>query len=510
MPGLSRSRHPLLRDALIWAVPALVLGAILRILLIHYSPFAYWGSDSDSFFWFTRRLLLEGAISLPAKRHFLYPLFLTPVTLLPGSTLEWLAAIQHSLGLLTTVAVGYIVRASFVLWRWWIVPVTIFYVSLPAIIWYEHELIADGLFALTLVWAMAAWVRWTKNPNEPGRWWVFLICFALCVLTKSAGRFFWPGIFIGLLFTGGWRLLRPSQWIATAALLVVSWTMGEKSQGVRLLYTSSFPLTQLDTDKHAAFKADIADLVKNARRDLDIYYLRDDDAKEFLRRGWRDAAHYPTWAALREDEKQLWSVVRELALEGIKAEPVQFAWIATQRTLAALDPSSFRLDRFEDNYFARRQEDQFREWRSEGRRGMQSFNFLFGRPLEQPLPDEAEFAVLVNPHRESQAAETLNAFAQQFQQTFALFERTGNRMQDFRPTPFAFWVAAAILVSFSRAPYRSSLGTWALVALGYAFAVHLLGSTNPRFVLPCWPILATLLPLPAEALLRLLARPRSS
>jgi len=38
-------RHPLLLDAILWAIPAILFGAGLRLMLLHYSPYAYWGSD---------------------------------------------------------------------------------------------------------------------------------------------------------------------------------------------------------------------------------------------------------------------------------------------------------------------------------------------------------------------------------------------------------------------------------------------------------------------------------
>jgi len=51
------SRHPAVRDALLWAVPALLFGALLRGCFLWYSPYAYWGSDSRSYYGFTFQLL---------------------------------------------------------------------------------------------------------------------------------------------------------------------------------------------------------------------------------------------------------------------------------------------------------------------------------------------------------------------------------------------------------------------------------------------------------------------
>src|SRR5689334_5332963 len=118
------SRHPLVRDALIWAIPALVFGAVLRLVLLHYSPYAYWGSDSRSYFGFTNGVMTDFYFSLNEKRRYLYPIFLLPVTWLPGSTLKALAWIQAGLGLATVVAFSYFVRRVFAGWKWLVVPLT--------------------------------------------------------------------------------------------------------------------------------------------------------------------------------------------------------------------------------------------------------------------------------------------------------------------------------------------------------------------------------------------------
>ncbi len=41
-------RHPIVRETLLWALPALVFGAVLRVLLTCYLPYALWNPDSRS------------------------------------------------------------------------------------------------------------------------------------------------------------------------------------------------------------------------------------------------------------------------------------------------------------------------------------------------------------------------------------------------------------------------------------------------------------------------------
>ena len=72
-------------------LPALLLGAVLRVLFLHYSPYAYWGADSRSYFSFAHKLVEEGYLSLDEKRRYIYPFLMVPATLLPGATLQWVA-----------------------------------------------------------------------------------------------------------------------------------------------------------------------------------------------------------------------------------------------------------------------------------------------------------------------------------------------------------------------------------------------------------------------------------
>jgi hypothetical protein len=49
-------RHPLVADSFRWVLPALLIGAVLRVLFTSYIPYAVWGPDSRSYYIFTHRL----------------------------------------------------------------------------------------------------------------------------------------------------------------------------------------------------------------------------------------------------------------------------------------------------------------------------------------------------------------------------------------------------------------------------------------------------------------------
>jgi len=81
-------------------------GAGLRLLLLSYLPYAFWGADSRSYYSFAHKLISEFYVSLDEKRRYLYPILMLPVSLLPGAPLRWLAILQHALGVVTLLATG--------------------------------------------------------------------------------------------------------------------------------------------------------------------------------------------------------------------------------------------------------------------------------------------------------------------------------------------------------------------------------------------------------------------
>ncbi len=499
-----RARHPAAVDAVVWAVPAILFGLGLRLLLSSVQPYAYWGSDSESYFTFTYRLLTEGVGSIPEKRRYVYPLLLLPAGLLPGAALSWVLVFQHAWGLVTIIPFVYVVRKVFVRWRWWVVPVSVVYAGMPILLWYEHELLGETFFFTTLVWAFAAWIAWVGRieRGDLGRvaWWVFFAALALCVLTKPAGRFFWPGLIFGLVYLRAWRWLRWPEWVGLAALLVASWTMGQGTQASRLLYTSAWPLTQLDTAKHAELKAEIAPLVRRARGQIDVYYGEDDEAKEFLRAGYR-SKEFPAWRSLRKAGGDAdYSAMRDLALEGIRAEPHLFFYIALQRTVAAMNWSVFKEERFEPDYFPRKFEGRYRDLLEEPAK----LRMLFGLGQGEPLPSWTEMQAILRKGENEGRQRWLSGIVTTFVEAGAFVQPpkredgTRRTLWEMTPTWQGWWLAVGIVVSFLVPRFRGTVAVWLLVGGGYVVAVHLVGSSNPRFFAAVWPMFFVAMVVPLD------------
>lgn len=508
------ARHPVLRDALLWAIPAIVFGALLRWLFLSYSPYAYWGSDSKSYFSFAHKLVTEYYISLDEKRRFVYPILMAPITLLPGATLKWVAWLQHGLGLLTLIPLAYIVRKTLVYWRWWVVPVTVAYAGMPMILWYEHELLGETIFFATLLWAFAGWVAWVKEDRVERAqklfWW-FFVPFALFILTKPSGRFVWPGICVGLVAVFAWRRLSRTQWIALGALVVMTLAVGSKKQGAWLAYVSTFPLTQVDTPLHREYKDEIRHMVEPFRRNIDTYYLHDDRPFEFLEDPTREAdVDQPLWKKLGQDSKKKSKVYTALALEGIKAEPLRFLYLAWQRVVASINLSEFKESRFTSENYPHKLEEHYKIAAKALARGKATpFPMLFGLPKNEPMPPFEEFKKQLSPAPGSWAERTVVEWVRGYEHAADFValpkdgESTDRHIGKARMKPLGWWLLAGIALAFMGA-YRSTLGVWTVIAIGYTFGVFLVGQANPRYLCPAWPVMIVLLAVPADVLFRLI------
>jgi hypothetical protein len=498
-------RHPAVRDACLWAIPAILFGAALRLLLLDYSPYAYFGSDSKSYFFFAFDAFTRLSLGLDEKRRYIYPILLLPVTLLPGSPLKWLAWIQHGLGLLTLVPLAYCVRKTFVAWKWWIVPVTAFFAGLPMIIWYEHEMLGETVFFGAILWSVAGWIAWRSAPNlERARrlWWCFFIPFAIVLLTKPSGRFLLPGLVIALVIVAGWRVFDRRRIIAFVALILAAGTVGQENQGAWLLYTSAFPLTRIDTPKHAEYKAEIRDFVLRMRRHIGAYYELESEPFAFLEKP-REHPEAPLFQKLDEDSGLKAKLYRELALEGIFSRPDLYLYIALQRVIASANPAAFKDSRFSAGYYPEKFEKLYNEFSRNRPRMLQ---VLFGLSRREPLPPYREIASRISPRPDSFSAQWIPKYVAWFNDAAALLdppdelEKTERTIARYRPMPLGCWLVAGAVLALVMPRYRSGLGVWTIVIAGYLAGVFLIGGDNARYFGAAWPVMALWIAVPADAL----------
>lgn len=500
-------RHPLVRDALVWALPAIIFGAVLRWMLLSYSPYAYWGSDSRSYFSFAELFLEKGKISLDDKRRFLYPIYLLPVAALPGATLKWIAWIQHLGGLLTLVPLAYCVRKALVGWKAWVVPVTVLYAGMPILIWYEHEFLAETVFFHGFVWLIAGWMAFAGSSLKPDAtrsqalttfWW-FFAGLGVVILTKPAGRFILPAILFALVTIAAWRVLGRKHWIALCALIGLTFAMGKDSQAAWLLYTSAFPLTQLQTPLHAEYKAEVADMVRQARMELETHTRGPNSKKwvHFLKEP-RYQTERPQWAKLGEDYDLQRKIYQELAMEGIKAHPILFLRIALGKIIASANPGEFRAERFLPAYFVLKYEVQYgKDVKERGRR----IQRLFGLPKNEPVPPYEELKQKIAPVPDSKTARWMYDYAEAYHARSKLVESDDADDPAVTFTPLAWWVLLGCVLAFLPGYFRN-IGIPVLLAISYLFGTFLVGGINPRYFGAVWAVVGLALCVPLDLIVR--------
>jgi hypothetical protein len=174
-------------------VPALLLGLALRIAFMISVPEGYFGSDSNSYFDTAHELWNAGKWKMGDKRAGVYPLVLLAGTVMPGSTVQAVAVLQHAVGLAALVAVGWIAGHFTGRPALWIPVITCIYTLLPQPLWFEHELIADSFLLNGFIFAVALALPITRMRTPSGLFW-FLIAAALLVALKPHGRPLWLGL----------------------------------------------------------------------------------------------------------------------------------------------------------------------------------------------------------------------------------------------------------------------------------------------------------------------------
>ena len=478
------ARHPLMHDALVWAIPALLFGAVLRGLMLSYLPYAYWGSDSRSYFSFAHKLLTEGYISLDEKRRFFYPFFMVPISALPGSPLKWIAFFQHALGLASLVPLAYLLRKTLAHWRVLLIPTTLLYAGWPLILWYEHELLGETIVFAALLWSFAGWCAWVGEPRlarAQRLFWFFFVPFAVAILTKPSSRFLWPGVLLGLVIVLAWKRLGRANLIALGVLLVVTLFVGSKKQGAWLLYVATFPLTQTETPLHADYKAEIRADVQRFHSRLDSYYLEDDWPFSFLESPDKQDER-KLWQELAKDEKLKAKLYTALALEGMKAEPLHFLYIGAQKLIGSINVSEFKEDRFTSQFYVERFPHNYEDAQ---KRPNSPVRFALGFGKNDPLPDYQAFTQRLAPHPASWMERAVVGWVARVDRLadFVVlpqdFDVAARHIGKTRVKLLGWWLLAACVLAVALPAYRRTFGVWTLIAVSYVCGVFLVSQINP-------------------------------
>ncbi len=237
----SQSGRDALREVGWFCLPALLVGGLLRAWLMARMPDAFYLPDSDDYLLAVRRLASgEGNVfAIHSKKTFLVPTIYTLLSFTRLPLLVTIAAVQHFAGLCLVAATGLLCRQWFHRWRWFVVPVTMFVALNPALLWFEHAIMAEAIFALCVTLMLLAATYFWK-----WRTWPAYAALLGGLLLAASGRpegklfLFFGAILIAAAYLADKRRLA----IALAVFLpfaAVIWSVNSTQQSGLLLLTST-------------------------------------------------------------------------------------------------------------------------------------------------------------------------------------------------------------------------------------------------------------------------------
>jgi hypothetical protein len=243
-------RRAAMRELLLWCLPALICGGLLRALLLIHFPYGYMHPDTQDFLVTSDRWLRHHRVVLHGKKAFLGPiLFLLPM-LVRIPSLIFFPWAQHLFGLIYVVMTGALVRLWTTRWKWWIIPATVLAAINPAPLYYEHALIAESQYlwcvtALVLAGAVYA------TAQTRGHFILLLAALLLTAGSRPEGKLYvlFCLILVPLALWGHWRTLLVYGGV-TVAFCLLTWMSSRNTQAGLLVYATLLPLAP-ETPKSA-------------------------------------------------------------------------------------------------------------------------------------------------------------------------------------------------------------------------------------------------------------------
>ena len=241
-PFLQRWR-PRLTDArlhefLWYCVPGVAVALVVRAWLTASMPYAQFHYDTPDFLQTPYELLCNHRFSLHNKKTFLTPLLYTLPFLFRVPAMLAIPAGQHLLGAALVLMTGALCRLWCVFWRWMIVPLTVLMALHPALLWFEHTLLAETHYlfcVVALALAGTVFARW------PG-WETFAYLLAALFFTAGArpeGRLFLAfGVLLTLLVYHGQLRREAAKLMALGVFCLLTLVLTRTQQGGILLYAS--------------------------------------------------------------------------------------------------------------------------------------------------------------------------------------------------------------------------------------------------------------------------------
>jgi hypothetical protein len=474
-------------------LPALIVGAVLRIWLLAALPEGSYSADSSSFFETTRKLALKHEFLVSHKRRWLYPLLLLPTPLIPPSPIRVVPIVQHALGLVTIFGVGWIV-GNLTRFRKLLIPaVTLLYAVWPRVLWYEHEILAEGIFLAGFIWMVALALPRGALKDQRRLFW-FLFAAAFVVSIRPHGRGIWLAAMLSTVLLADWSWLREVKnwdrkfwkwdcwewkrwgwrcWAVVAASVLIIKTSGNNAQGNWLLLNSTLPLVNLEGEKFAEYRAALKPLVLETRADGLGYAATQEKYKKRLNSRYPDKVS-AEWAALTRDRPLFSKVCSTFSHEALLAHPFRFAQLTGAKIMLAMKADWARSTFAPEAFWRKQEEINPKRWIKNAREMQMAFG----------VKDRAEYDALVAERRTRTFAPLpfLHGVSWNFGFVKADFNEQ-TRALAFQVTWLGWLAVLGFGVALLPWRFKGLVVLWlpAVLYLGTVFAI---GDRLPRFVHP--------------------------
>ena len=324
------------RELLLWCLPALVLGAIARAALNIHFPYGYFQGDTPDFLVTAERLVRHHTLVIHGKKAFLAPILFAIPFLLHIPALVIIPICQHLAGLAATLAAGGIVRCWFRFWRWFIIPVTTLYTLNPALLWYEHALLAECHYLFCVTAVALAGTLLVRRPTLRRFIWLIVALFFTAGSRPEGKLFVAFGLgVVALAYLGDWRL-----WLRRMAVMLLCcagiWMSSRSTQAGLLLYATVLPLAPDVSTAAPGIEPFLEPLRAASRTQEQTIRTKLNTVEKAANNAIRD---YLLSMGQKSDERTVSALAQKLAIEAIRHKPRLLPSIAANKFLMTCRPT---------------------------------------------------------------------------------------------------------------------------------------------------------------------------
>ena len=463
-------QRPEFKQLLLWCLPALLVGGFVRALLIVHFPYGYVQADTTDFLVTTERLLVHHSLVLHGKKAFLAPILFTLPFLVKIPALLIIPVAQHLLGLILTVLAGALTREWMKHWRWFIIPATLLTTLNPALIWYEHALLAEAHYIFCAAALALVGTLLTLQPTNARFIWLLVALF-LTGGSRPEGKLF---VVFGLALVTLVYWGQGKKWAAKIGITMVAsaliWMSSRSSQAGLLLYATVLPLAP-EVSKVAP---DFSPVIKPLR---DQYIAEGPTVRRNLTTSEKAISKVVHEYADAKNDKSIepGSFCQKLAVEAVLNKPLLLPAIAFNKFLMSCKSST--SGGFNEYWVQKKQSASYlrKTWLFELMHGLTGKN----------LTTREEVIAFIQQHYPPLEPDWFAGLQKKWNQVTLQFRFPDRHYQTSKVRGLSYFFAISFLgmIAALRSPGRlwRFHFSWLLALGGVWFIVLLTGVSNPRY-----------------------------